>query len=222
MQKLPSAPAAERLLPTQPRAGCLLQGLAMRDLLILSAVILCSGCAQLPPVAITDAPSEHTRAVVFDIDGTLTPHNLSVFEAREDAANAMRIFAAKGYKIIYLTARPRWAFQAGIPGWLARHRFPAGELHAPLSSADTDAPDVYKTRVLKQLEQHGWKVEFAFGDSTTHFEAYNNAGIPKEHVFALKRLGETRCQGGCFKACWDGWARHLSDIKSLVAAVPAN
>lgn len=194
----------------------------MRNLLILSAAILSSSCAQLPPVEIGDAPLGHARAVVFDIDGTLTPHNFSVFEAREGAANAVRMFAANGYKIIYLTARPRWAFQAGIPDWLARHRFPAGELHVPQSSADTDAPDVYKTRVLKQFKQHGWQVEYAFGDSTTDFEAYDNAGIPKEHVFALKRLGEARCQGGCYKACWDGWAKHLGDVESMATAMPTN
>ena len=43
--------------------------------------------------------------MVFDIDGTLTPQNLSVFEPRPGAAQAASALSAKGYKVVYLTTR---------------------------------------------------------------------------------------------------------------------
>jgi hypothetical protein len=54
---------------------------------------LCSSCAQLPYTDIPDAPPAQTGAVVFDIDGTLTPNVSAVFKARKDAAAAVRAYA---------------------------------------------------------------------------------------------------------------------------------
>ena len=193
----------------------------MRNLVILLAVTLCSGCAQLPSAKITDALPEHAQAVVFDIDGTLTPKPLDVFEARTDAAKAVRIFADKGYKIFYLSARIGF-LSAIIPGWLKVHGFPDGSVHIAQTDEDRSHPAAFKTRMLKDFIGHGWHFEFAYGDSSTDFEAYAAVGIPKDRVFALLRDAETWYQPGDWKACLNGWTEHLDFVAQSVQPAGAN
>ena len=192
----------------------------MRHLIILSVAVLCSSCAQLPPAAVADAPPRQAQAVVFDIDGTLTPAVSTIFEAREDAARGVRMFADKGYTIIYLSTRVSW-FSANIPGWLKDNGFPAGSLHVAQTDEDRNRPDAYKTRMLKDFMAHGWRVRFAYGDSSTDFSAYAATGIPKESVFALRRRYEADCQPGEWKACLKGWTEHLDFVtRSVPSALP--
>lgn len=195
----------------------------MHKLIILLLIMLCSACAALPRAAIPNAPKNQTQAVVFDIDGTLTPHPLSIFEARPDAANAVRIFAKKGYKIIYLSARFKW-FQAMIPGWLEKNGFPIDSLYLPQEEDnDSDYPDVFKRRILEDFSKHGWRVEYAYGDSHTDFVAYKLAKIP--HFFGLIREGETECKPEGWQECLKGgWTEHLKFLmnEDSVPTVPAN
>lgn len=193
----------------------------MRNLIMLLAVMLCGSCAQLPSAEIPNGPPKHAQAVVFDIDGTLTPKPLDVFEARTDAAKAVRIFADNGYKIFYLSARISF-LSAGIPGWLREHGFPDGSVHIAQTDEDRSDPANFKTRMLKDFIGHGWNLKFAYGDSSTDFEAYAAAGIPKERVFALLRNGETSCQPGDWKACLNGWTAHLDFIAESVRSARAN
>ena len=67
----------------------------MRNLPILLVVMLCASCALLP-FEIQKTPLRPDEAVVFDIDGTLTPSPIAIFTAREDAANAVNLFAKQG------------------------------------------------------------------------------------------------------------------------------
>ena len=192
----------------------------MRSLLVSLLVIGCGGCAALPPAAIQEAPKRQAQAVVFDIDGTLTPHPLAIFQVRADAASAVNVFAQKGYKIIYLSARVGW-LQGGIPDWLARNRFPEGSLLLPHTKADHQYPAVFKRRVLEDLARHGWQVRYAYGDSHTDFVAYELAGIP--HFFGLVRKGDTSCQPERWQACLTGgWTGHLKFLRDeeAVPTVP--
>ncbi len=182
----------------------------MRNLIILLVVMLCSSCAQLP-AHIPNAPQKQAQAVVFDIDGTLTPRPIKIWKARRDAAKTVHIFADKGYKIIYLSARIK-LFQANIPNWLKKEGFPDGSIHVPETAEDDMDPIHFKTRILQDFLAHGWKVEFAYGDSSTDFDAYSAVGIPKERVFALRREGETLCQPGAWKICLNGWTEHMDSI----------
>jgi len=182
----------------------------MRNPYILLMVLICISCAQLP----ADIPSptqQKTHAVVFDIDGTLTPRPIEMWTARIDAARAVNIFADKGYQIIYLSARIR-PFQANIPNWLKEKGFPDGSVHVTETAEDRNDPVHFKTRVLQDFLAHGWNLAFAYGDSSTDFEAYAAVGISKERVFALRREGETSCQPGAWKACLDGWTEHIDSI----------
>ncbi|MFN0139855.1 MAG: HAD family hydrolase [Pyrinomonadaceae bacterium] len=187
----------------------------MRNLSILLVVMLCSSCPRLPPAEIPDAVPKQAPAVVFDIDGTLTPKVSAVFEARTDAAKAVRIFADNGYKIIYVSTRISW-LQAGIPSWLKEHGFPEGSIHVAQTDEEDDHPDEFKTRILKGFIDHGWDIRFGYGDSSTDFKAYAAVGIPKERVFALLRDGDTSCQSGEWKACLNGWTEHLEFVTKSV------
>nr|SPS05628.1 conserved exported protein of unknown function [Candidatus Nitrotoga fabula] len=85
----------------------------MRNLTFLLVTVLCAGCA-LTPDQIQKAPLLPNQAIVFDIDGTLTPYPAAISIARQDAARAVHLYADKGYKIIYLSARIP-LFQPGYP-----------------------------------------------------------------------------------------------------------
>lgn len=149
-------------------------------------------------------PAGADRAVVFDIDGTLTPSVWAYRIARPKAAAAVRSYADSGALIIYLSARRR-LFQHEMPEWLAEHGFPAGPLHlteTPDDRADTVA---FTTRILTVYIDKGWQIVAAYGDSSSDFTAYAAAGIPKDHVFALRRWANDGCQSGVFQGCHFDW-----------------
>jgi len=188
----------------------------MRYLLHLILLLSLLGCSHIPPARI---PPSHSNAsvIVSDIDGTLTPTVLSVYAVRPDAAEALNALANKGYTIIYVTTRVP-LFQSGLPGWLRANGFPDGALHVAQSSEERDHPEQFKARVLKDYVKQGWQLEYAYGDSSTDFAAYAEAGIPRERVFALKRSGHEDCQKGIYQACLDGWTEHLPYIDKEIAS----
>ncbi len=186
----------------------------MRNLSILLVVLLCSSCA-LRTFDIQKAPLKPNQAVVFDIDGTLTPKVSAISIARGDAASAVQLFADSGYKIIYLSARTR-LLQSGIPDWLKKNNFPEGSIQVPQSSTDSSDHAAFKKRILKKFHENGWNFFAAYGDSSTDFEAYFDVGIEKDHVFALRRVGEHSCQPGKWAKCLKSWSDHMAEISKMV------
>jgi len=181
---------------------------------VVVLLALCSSCAPLPYADIPSASPANAKAVVFDMDGTLTPSVSAVFEVRKDAAEAVRAYAAKGYKIIYLSTRVSW-LSGGVPYWLKENGFPEGSVHVAQTRNEHSQPDVYKTAVLRAYVAHGWSLKYAYGDSSTDLAAYAAVGIPKEHVFVLLRKGESTCQPGTAAACLGGWTEHLGFVSSV-------
>ena len=179
----------------------------MRNLVIFLALIASTSCASLPLV-IPDAPYLHAKAVVFDIDGTLTPTPLKYWKARDDAASAVQLFSEEGYEIIYLTARVT-PLQKNIPVWLKEHGFPDGNVFVTQTAEDRRDHARFKTRILRDVVAHGWTIGYAYGDSSTDFEAYAAVDIPRQHVFALRREGDKNCQPGAWNACLSGWTEYL-------------
>ena len=170
--------------------------------------LLVSACATLPALEVPSAPSSNSQFVVFDIDGTLTPHNLLVGQARVDAARAVGELADRGYGIVYLTTRvPQ--FQGGLPRWLHDQGFPDGYLHVAQDPAEREHAADYKARVLNEYLARGWHLAYAFGDSPTDFEAYRRAGLPQERIYALRRKGRETCEAGEYGTCLDGWSEYL-------------
>ena len=182
------------------------------------AAALMSGCANIPPAAVAASSDSTGKLAVFDIDGTLTPHNLFVFEARPGAAEAVRAYAGKGYLVVYITTRSP-LFQAGLPAWLIDHGFPPGLLHVAQNKYERDHAAAFKSAVLAQYTRAGWQLGYAYGDSPSDFEAYAAAGLARTRVFALKRRFYEDCVGDKDKyvACLDGWVGHLPAIQRDVA-----
>ena len=187
----------------------------MRHTALAIATLALSGCALIPTAEVPAISATQRQAVVLDIDGTLTPRVLAVFEPRPNAADAVNAFMKKGYKVVYVTTRVP-VFQATLPDWLRQNGFPAGTLHVAHTAEERASPADFKARVLGQYVQVGWLLEYAYGDSTTDFDAYARAGVPRHRVFALKRRNETQCQDGVYELCLDGWTQHLPFIDRQV------
>lgn len=185
---------------------------------VLMSALVCawaSGCAQLPAQAVPAPPKAQQPLVVVDIDGTLTPAVLAAHEARPAAAEVLAAYVAKGYGLAYITARTPLA-QAGLPGWLSRMGFPAAALHVAQSAAERADVAGFKAGVIRAYAQRGWRLAWAYGDSTTDFDAYAQAGFAREQVFALRRRGDTHCQPGTYAQCLDGW----EPLRQPVAQLP--
>lgn len=179
-----------------------------------------SACAAPAPQPIPAAPADLHALVVVDIDGTLTPDVRAIRSVRPQAAATLQHYLAKGYQVVYLSARHPW-FQSGLDQWLIAQGFPAGPLHLPADGADRKAPDQYKTRVLQAYRAAGWTLAYAYGDSTTDFAAYAAAGIPREHVYALRRDSESHCLPGAWQACLEGFEAHLQALRTDLPSLSA-
>ena len=184
----------------KPRSSC--GRLALIAVVSLAGGV--PGCAHLPAVVVPQAASGASGIVVFDVDGTLTATVARIFSVRPDASAVARRYAERGHRIVYLTARAP-ALQGTLRAFLSRHAFPPGDLLAPKTRAEHAAPAAFKVRALADYMAHGWSIAAAYGDSSSDFEAYARAGIPRERVFALRRVGATRCQPGAWAACLPGW-----------------
>ncbi|MFT6425222.1 MAG: phosphatidate phosphatase PAH1 [Celeribacter sp.] len=158
----------------------------------------------------------HRNAVIFDVDGTLTPSVLSILRPRHGAAEAVRAFCDAGFEIIYLSARIR-ILQSGLNDWLAKNGFPAGHLHMTQNRADRTDTAAFKARVLKRYVDDGWAFTAAFGDSSSDFQAYVQSGVPLDRIFALRRKGHTGCQPGVWQGCYGGWDELRAQIASILA-----
>lgn len=185
----------------------------MNRITVFILLVLCSGCASLPNRFPEASPQQH-KAVIFDIDGTLTPTPLRFWQARDSAPRALQTFERKGRTIFYISARTL-LLQWHIPGWLEDNGFPKGYLFVTQNAQDRSNAAEFKQRILQQLAEHGWQLEFAYGDSASDFAAYGAAGMDQERVFALLRKGDEDCQPGVWRACLPGWQPHFEFIQQL-------
>lgn len=183
---------------------------------LATLLIALGACAQLPPQDVPGPRQPGQPLVVVDIDGTLTPSVLAVGEARPAAAEVLRMLVDKGYGLAYLTAREPFA-QGDLPDWLRREGFPPAPLHVAQTGAERADPASFKARWLAVYAQRGWRMAWAWGDSTSDFEAYARAGFAREQVFALRRRGDAECQGGAYARCLNGW----DEVRGFVAGLPS-
>jgi phosphoserine phosphatase len=178
------------------------------------AVILCAGCT-LSSHEIASPTTTQFKAVVFDIDGTLTTRSHAIHTVRKGAVDAVALYADNGHKIIYLTARTP-VFQWHVPEWLSKHGFPAGSIHVTESREDREDFAKFKQGVLETYLARGWTLVAAYGDSSTDFKAYSNAGLDRSRIFALGAEGTTVCEPGVWTACFDNWPDQMAKIEELI------
>jgi hypothetical protein len=175
---------------------------------LLVAFVVFEGCVHNPSVPKAPSPNPPS-AVVFDIDGTLTPSPAAFLEARPDAVEAVRLYSQKGYKVFYLSARPI-AFQKKTIEWLKKNGFPDYS-SIYLAERMDEHPDVFKMRMLEEFRTNGWKLAYAYGDSNTDFIAYEK--VEGLIYFALRPEEKHPCVGNERKVCLSGWSEHFSFIK---------
>lgn len=136
------------------------------------------------------------KAVLFDIDGTLTLSDLEGIgeylgigkaDAYGYAVKMVNAYAKKNYQIIYLTGRPYWVAK-GTREWLDKQGFPTGVLHTNpsgdgLLSLDTEN---YKTAYIKNLiDDAKLEIVRAYGNASTDIAAYRRAGLPVEETYII-------------------------------------
>lgn len=134
-----------------------------------------------------------TRVVVSDIDGTITTNeNDGLWTAfdpsaptpREAASDTFRIYASKGYRVVFLTARPEFT-TPGTRRWFSDNGFPEGVFH--LSQADIGEhgaeAQVYKSNYLSSLARNaGVVIEWAYGNKETDLDTYLLVGAAPDHL----------------------------------------
>lgn len=128
-----------------------------------------------------------TPVFVTDIDGTLTESEYIEFQAllegelppvHTDAANAFSILVSKGYRPMYLTARPEWLGRR-TRDVLNANGFPPGIVHTTVTDTGAigDSAVTYKSGELAVMKARGLQPAFGFGNAESDAEAYNNAAI---------------------------------------------
>lgn len=162
------------------------------------------------------------QAVVFDIDGTLTPSETDFFGVRPYAPEAVEAWLDLGYEVILLTARPELfdILEFATQFWLMLSNFPDD---LPLIMSDelliTDQMRYeYKLQALQDLQDQGYEIVYAYGNKTSDFDAYEDAGVPSAQVHALRDSGESGCDAGAWVACLSGYGSHLAWIAGQPAA----
>lgn len=165
------------------------------------------------------------RVVVTDIDGTLTLSNNELITQLSDASYVPRLmpaadqlvqaWAAKGYPVIYLTARLH-LYRAETRAWFDARALPNGPLITE-AEGDGKTPDGYKTLWLQRMIQGlGWQVVAAYGNEDTDITAYENAGIDKLRTFIVGSLAGSR---GTMPINGMDFTQHIA---TFVAAQPIN
>lgn len=139
-----------------------------------------------------DVVPKDTRVVVSDVDGTLTSSELieaagfltdTIPETHAGAPEAFQALAAKGYRFMYLTARPELLTER-TRAFLARRGFPPGIVHTATAStgalASADAAKL-KSGELALLKSKGLVASFGFGNKTSDSDAYVSAVSDEQH-----------------------------------------
>jgi hypothetical protein len=132
-----------------------------------------------------------TPMLVSDVDGTLTASESAFVKAvfiganvdpHPGAADSLREAAARGYQIVYLTARGD-RFTDETRHWLGTHGFPRGPLRlVPALIVKPGAATIaYKQRVLRGLD--GFHIAAGVGNRKSDVAAYAAAGVPAERIF---------------------------------------
>ncbi|KAL6775741.1 hypothetical protein ACKKBG_A18325 [Auxenochlorella protothecoides x Auxenochlorella symbiontica] len=147
-----------------------------------------------------------TRAVVFDLDGTITVGDGQVvtqftldalgastalnaklshkydLRPRRHALHAVRAWAAKGYQPIYLSGRQGSYYNLTL-AWLIKHRYPPGPIHLTRTHLPTlpvyFSVGLFKVKYIEGLRAKGIDVYAAYGNTMTDIKAYEAAGIAK-------------------------------------------
>jgi hypothetical protein len=140
-----------------------------------------------------------TPVFVSDVDGTLTSSETVEFvklltddlpNTHPAAAESLRILAAKGYRPIYVTARPEWLTQR-TRDFLDKHGFPPGIIRTSTSLMGAGfgpSAATYKKDQMAAFAGRGLVPSFGFGNKTSDADAY--VTIPNDNQRFFFKLAE--------------------------------
>jgi phosphatidate phosphatase PAH1 len=136
---------------------------------------------------LVDVVPKNAPVVVSDVDGTLTSSETAEYpalltgdlpDAQPEAAAVISALVKKGYRPIYLTARPEW-LTARTKEFLATHGFPTGIIHTTtgLTGALNSAAAEFKSSELALINAKGLTIKWAFGNKESDTDAYHAANV---------------------------------------------
>jgi len=136
---------------------------------------------------------EGASLIISDVDGTLTSSENAFLatvvtggdpDARADAADAFAAAKARGYQVVYVTARGQQYTEVSR-GWFERKGFPRGPLRLSPSFLTLPGGDTvdYKTETLRAITDAGLDLAAGIGNRATDIQAYANAGIAADRTF---------------------------------------
>ncbi len=160
-----------------------------------------------------------TKVVLTDIDGTMTLSDEELFKQIDDgeyvplqnqsAELLMNTWAEKGYKIVYLTARPH-EFRSETRAWLRDEGFPTGAVITANSLVFDDSARTYKRAWVNRLKNdYGWDIVAAYGNAESDIDAYEDAAIPKDITFIV---GEFAGASGTVAIDGNDYSDHIADF----------
>ncbi len=165
-----------------------------------------------------------TAIFVSDVDGTLTPSETAEFgglltgaipEANADSPRILGLLAEKGYRPLFLTARPEW-LTGRTREFLATRGFPAGIVHTTLggTGALDAAATAFKTADIAALQGKGLRPVYAFGNTETDAEAYANRMVEPAANRVFYRYDDSKFGGRRI----DDWGALEAEIRALPPA----
>ena len=129
--------------------------------------------------------------VVSDVDGTLTASENAYLTAlvvggavavQPDAAATLRSLAARGYTVVYVSARGD-RFTEDTRDWLEANGFPRGPLRLPGAIVTLPGEDTIELKTAALASLAAFEVEAGFGNRASDVSAYLAAGLPPERIF---------------------------------------
>jgi phosphatidate phosphatase PAH1 len=161
--------------------------IGMRDLFV-SVVGDRTGVGFLAYVAPQGSP-----LLVSDVDGTLTSSENAFLEtialgtepdAHTGAARAYDTTTAKGYQVVYVTARGN-QYTTATREWLAHKFFPRGPVRLSPSFLTLPGGDTvdYKTQTIAALVAAGLEAAVGVGNRASDITAYTVARVAADRIF---------------------------------------
>lgn len=137
-----------------------------------------------------------TPMFLSDIDGTLTTFEFeraidllldTVPDINAGAVDAFNVLVERGYRPMYLTARPEFLAKR-TDEFLVERGLPPGIVRTTQSATGAlgDAAVEYKSEQLAILAERGLVPAFAFGNTDSDSEAYEAAGIDLDRRFFVE------------------------------------
>lgn len=168
------------------------------------------------------------HVVVSDLDGTLTssenayPETLvfgGTVAPHAGAPEALAALAARGYVIVYVTARGD-RFTQDTRDWLATNGFPPGPLRMPSSIITMPGEDTtaFKSEALASVAP--FVLAAGIGNRATDIAAYAHAGLPPRRIFIKLAEFVDEVEGALAAQHAIGFASYNELSTGALAALP--